>query len=562
MLAVVNLAVRLVSQRERHVVVPDRALSVIDDIPDIDVGLTAFETEEDVRASAEVELEGRGRMAAQIQRRGHVAGQIRRRVRLIDRRKVQPVEAAERRVIRLERNVVRTEADLMQAVVDRRLDGDHGRLAEGDGDNRLVKADRVRCGDMDLFLADDLVVVQHLRGHFALGAVGGEDAVFNGAHALFLDAPLRIGGDVDLGADRVRTERGERHGAVGGVVIIVAGDGGVCKHTVSGGIGDDEDGVGGRTLAAVGEGAVDLQILAGALRAEGGGSAAVTVAGINAALPDHVIRHLIHREAGGIRGLLTVGNGHNKGAVRFYTDKGSRRDASTVILAELVDRISVLVGLDKPCPRGNGVLLPAGHRIGDATHLDLGDAVRSRFTGDGMLIIVYDKHGVSWFHIAERTLAVFVVIAVAHVPAQRLTDILRMLLVVVRGIPAEHRVGRGDDVAVAQLLCGQSLRGSDLGAEITQRRVHALVAGNDVVVVMLHINVHRVDNLSSRALIIVDHDFCLFNAGRELPASLGNQFVVVIARCVFIVVQLCECPHREHAHKHNDNQQQCQALGQ
>ena len=128
-----------------------------------------------------------------------------------------------------------------------------------------------------------------------------------------------------------------------------------------------------------------------------------------------------------------------------------------MILAELVNRISVCVGLYEPCPRGDRVLLPACHFIGDAAHLDLGDAVRSRFTGDGMLIIVDDKHGVRWAHIAERALAVLIVIAIAHIPAQRLTDILRMLLIIVRGIPAEHCIRCGDNVAIAKLLCVQSL---------------------------------------------------------------------------------------------------------
>ena len=562
MLAVMHLAVGLVGQRKRHVVVPGRSLTVVDHVPHVNISLSALKVEEHIRASAEIELEADGRMAAHIQRCGHVAGHVRRSARLIDGRELQPVEAAERSVVRGERHVVRTEADLVQTVVDRGLDGNVRRLAEGDGDNGLIQRDRVRRGDGDLLLTDDLAVVLHLRGHGALGAVGREDAVFNGAHAAFLERPLGIGGNVDLGADRVGAERIELHGAAGGVVIIVAADGGVGKHTVSGGVGDDEDGVGGRTLAAVGQGAVDLQILAGTLRAEGGGSAAVAVAGVDAAHADHVIRHLIHGEAGGVRGLLAVGHGHDKGAVRSDADEGSRRDVGAMVLGPLVDRISVCVGLDKPCPRGDRVLFPAGHRIGDAAHLDLGDAVGSGLTGDRVLVIVDDKSGIRGAHVAETALAVLIVIAVAHVPAKGLTDILGMLLVVIRGVPAQHRVRRRDDIAVAQLLRGQSLRRSDLGAEIAERRVHALVARDDVVVVMLQINVHGVDDLSSRALIVVDDDFLFLDAGRKLPAFLGDQLVVVVCRRVFIVMKNCKRAEREHAHEHDDYEQHCQALGQ
>ena len=556
-----DLAVRFVGQRERHVIVPDRSLTVVNHVPDVDIRLAALEVKEDIGASAQIELEREGRMAAHIQLSGHVAGQVRRCTRLIDSRELQPVEAAERRVVRRERHIVRTEADLMQAVVDRSLDGDARRLAEGDGDNRLIQCDRVRRGDMDLFLADDLAVVLHLRGDLALGAVGHEDAVCDGAHAVFLDRPFHIGGNVDLGADRIRAERIERHGAAGGVVIIVAADGRIREHTVSGGVGDDQDGGGGRTLAAVGQGAVDLQILAGALRAEGGRSAAVTVAGIDAAHSDHVFRHFIHGEAGGIRGLLAVGHGHDKGAVRSDADEGSRCDAAAVILAELVDRIAVRVGLDEPCPRGDRILLPAGHRIGDAAHLDLGDVVGPGFAGDGMLVIVDDKRGVRGAHITEPALAVLIIIAVAHVPAQRLADVLGMLLIVVRGVPAQHRVGRGNDVAVAQLLCVQSLLGSDLNAEITQRRIHALVAGNDVIVVVLQINIHRVDDLASGSLLIVDDDFLFLDAGSELPASFRDQLVVVTIRCVFIVVKIRMGAQRENAGEHDDDKQHCQSLG-
>ena len=128
-----------------------------------------------------------------------------------------------------------------------------------------------------------------------------------------------------------------------------------------------------------------------------------------------------------------------------------------MICSVLVDRIAVFIGLDEPCPCGDRVLLPACHWISDAAHLDLGNVVGSGLAGDWVLVVIDDKHGIRGVHIAETTLAVLIVIAIAHIPAQRLTDILRMLLIIVRGIPAEHCVRRGNNVAIAQFLCVQSL---------------------------------------------------------------------------------------------------------
>ena len=252
-LSVMHLAVCFVGQRKRHIIIPRSSLSVVDHIPDVDIRLATLEVKEDVRASAQIELEREGRVAAHIQRGGHVAGKVCRCARLVDSSKIQTDKAAERGVICDKCHVVLAQADLVKPVVDRSLDRNARRLSERNGDDRLIQRDRLGCRDGDLLLADDLAIILHLHGDIALGSVRSEDTVFDSSHALFFDCPLGIGGNVNLGADRIRAECIKGHGAAGGVVIIIAGDGGVREHTVSGGIGDDEDGVGSRALAAVGQ---------------------------------------------------------------------------------------------------------------------------------------------------------------------------------------------------------------------------------------------------------------------------------------------------------------------
>ena len=55
--AVMDLTVLSVSQRKRHVVIPDCALSVIDDVPFINVGLAVLEVPKDLGAFTELELD-------------------------------------------------------------------------------------------------------------------------------------------------------------------------------------------------------------------------------------------------------------------------------------------------------------------------------------------------------------------------------------------------------------------------------------------------------------------------------------------------------------------------
>ena len=70
--AVVDLTVFSVSQRKRHVVIPDCALSVIDDVPFIKVGLAVLEVPKDLGAFAQDQVNGSSGIRAQIQGSGHM----------------------------------------------------------------------------------------------------------------------------------------------------------------------------------------------------------------------------------------------------------------------------------------------------------------------------------------------------------------------------------------------------------------------------------------------------------------------------------------------------------
>ena len=162
---------------EAHVIIPYSAFSVIYNVPYIYVGLTAFKVKDDLRGSAEVELEVNGGFVAHIQGCSHVARDVIGSVRLADSSKAQAVERTERRVVGGEAYVIRAEADLVQAVVDGCLHGDLRRLAVGDRNDGLAQRDRVGGCDVEPAFADDLVLINQLNSGGAFGAVRGKDAV-------------------------------------------------------------------------------------------------------------------------------------------------------------------------------------------------------------------------------------------------------------------------------------------------------------------------------------------------------------------------------------------------
>ena len=563
-ITVMNLTVLAVCQRELQVVVTVVVGTAVDDVPHIQISLAALEVPQDLGALAQIQLNGGGGIGTHIQGSSHGAGQINGRVLLIHGDKVQAVEGAESIVGGGEGHVARAQTDLLSHAVHKGgcLHGDLSGLAEWDGDNGLLEEQGIGGNDGHGLLAHDLTLVDHLSGHGTLGAVGGEHTVCDGAHALFLDLPSDISGDIYLGTNSVRTKRVEGNGSTGGIIIIVGGQ--VCtgKLTVCGSGGNDQNGIGGRTLTAVGQGAVDLQVLTGTLRAEGGGSAAITVSSIDTAHLDHVVCHLVHGEAGRIRSLLTVGNSHNEGTVSSDTNKGSGGDAASMIFSRILAyRITVCVRLDQEGPDANSVLLPTGKRVGLGTHHNLRHIGGTGLTGQGMIVVVDYQNRVAFIEGCRAT-AVLVVITVQNVVIQGLTDEVRVLLVVVLGIPAKHSIGSHNNVTVAQLLGFQSLSGGGLSTVVAGSGDHSLVTGNNLDIGVVEVHNSSVHNLSSGAAIVVQNLLVLRHAGGDVPASFGNEVVCATSSVAVVVRALgCKSVRGDHADEHNTYKQQRQNFG-
>ena len=556
-LAVMNLAVFRVRQGEGHVIIPDGALPVVDDVPDVHVGLATLKVKEHVRASAQLELEVQGGIAAHVQGSSHIAGDVFGSILLVNRREAQTVEAAQGRVVRGEADVIGAKANLIQTVIDSSLDGNRRRLAVGNRHGGLVHGNRFRNRNINLAFTHDIAVVNQLRSNDASRSVGGKDAVGDGAHAVFRNLPLGVLRDIDLRAGGVDAHGIEAHGAAGGVVVVVAADSCAGQLAVSRSGRNNHNGRGYRSLTAVGQGAVDLQILTGTLGAEGGGAAAVLVAGIDTAHTDHVVRHFAHGEAGGEGGLIAVGYSNNNLAIRGDANECSRSNAGAMVVDVVRSlRVAVCIGLHEPLPGRNCVLFPTGQRVAQFAHQNLGDAVGSRFTGRRINVVVdYENAVVTGFaHAVGRAVAVLIVIAVQNRVSQGLADQLRMLLVVCFGIPAKGGVRRGNDIAVTKLFGAKRLLGHGLRTILARLRNHALVARKDVGVGVVQVDLDGVDDLPPRTGSVVDDNLCFLDAGSQLPILLGNQLVV--GGCSrFIVLKRCSNACRKEADNHHNRKE-------
>ena len=400
-------------------------------------------------------------------------------------------------------------------------------------------------------LADNAAVVLHLNGYGAYSAVGGEYAVVvDGAHIGLFQNPLNVIGYVNLSADGVSAESAELNNAAGGIVLVFAADARARKNTVIRCSGDNENCIGGRSFTAVSHTAVDLKLFAGTLRNECGGSAAVAVCSIDAAELEHIVRHLILGEAGGERCHLTVIYREDKRSVSLDADECSGSAAAVVLAGILLGGNALCVRLNKPSPDGDSVLLPAGERVGNAAHHNLRHIVRPFLACDRMIIIVDYECGIIFAHSAERSTAVLIVIAVADVPAERFADILRMILIPLLSIPAEHCVGRYDYVAVTELLSVLRLVRCSLSAEVTDSRVHILIAGNDLYIRVVEINRSRMHYLSSGTCGIVQDDLGLSDSRGDIPFSLRNDIVVAASNRSVVFNTERKRTYGENADKH------------
>ena len=562
-ITVVDLTVVAISQGELQVVVTVVVGTAVDDVPHIQISLAALKVPQDLGALAQVELNGGGGIGTHVQGSGQGAGEVNGSVLLIHSDEVQAVKAAEGLVGGGEGHVVITQTDLLGNTVHESgcLHGNLSGLAEGNGNNGLLEVQGVGGNDDHGLLAHDLTVVDHLSSDLTLGTVGGKDTVLNGTHAGFLDSPLNVSGDIHLGTDGVSTQSVEGHGSAGSVVLIIGGQVGAGKLTVRGSGGNHQNGIGGRTLTAIGQGAVDLQILTGTLRAEGGGSAAVAVCGNDTTHLDHVLSHLVGGEAGGVGSLLTVGNGDHQRAVGADAHEGSGGDTRAVIFFVLIHGITVGVGLDQEGEQhGDSLLLPAGQRVQGAADPSLGHIGGTGLAGNGVIIVVDDNDGLNAaIVLALNEAAVGVELTVQDGVTERLTDEVRVLLIVSLGVPAQGAVGRHNHVTVAQLLGLKSLSRGRLGTVVAFLRPHTLSAGDHLDEGIVDVHDSGVNHLSSGAAIVIQDLLELLNTGSDIPLLLGNDLVVVTS-AVGIVIITGERMDGNHARQHDHREDHCQYL--
>ena len=554
-IAVVDLTVVAVCQRELQVVVTVVVGTAVDDVPLVNVDLAVLKVPQDLGALAQIELNGGGGVAAHVQGSGQGAGKVCGSKCLGHSDEVQAVEGTQSLIGGGEGHVARAQTDLLSNAVHKGgcLHGDLSGLAEGNGNYGLLEVQGVGGHDGHGLLAHDLTVVDHLSGDLTLGAVRLEYTVLDGAHAGFLDGPLNVSGNIHLGTDSVSTQSVEGNGSAGGVVVVVSGQVRAGKLTVRGSGGNHQDGIGGRTLTAVGQGAVHLQVLTGTLRAEGGGSAAVAVCGNDTTHLDHVLSHLVGGETGRVRSLLTVGNGDHQRTVGADAHEGSGGDTRAVIGFVLVHGVTIGIGLDQEAEQhGDSLLLPAGQGIGGAADPGLGHIGGTGLTGDGVVIVVDDHDGGNTAGL-EGTVgdtAVAVVLTVQDGVTERLTDEVRVLGVVGLGVPAQGAVGRHDNVTVAQLLGLKGLSGGGLGTVVAFLRPHTLGTGDNLDEGVVDIHDSGVENLSSGTALIVQDLLELLNTGSDIPLLLGNDLVIVTST-VGVVIITGKRVQRNHADQHD-----------
>ena len=407
------------------------------------------------------------------------------------------------------------------------------------GNHGLGEAQGIGHSQCNRMFAHNIALVQHLCSNLSGYSVGGEYSVLDGTHASFLDCPFHIIGNIHLGTNRIGSERIKCNGSAGSIVIVFGTQRCALKFTGYRSGGDNQESVGGRTLTSVRQRAVDLQILTRTLRHEGGGAAAVTVSSVDTTQLDHILAHFIHVETGRIRSLTSVGNGENDLTLSSNSHEGAGLSTTCVIFCICRLRDSVRIGLDQPLPNGDSILLPTSQRIGLGTHHHLGHIGWTRLASQGMVVVVDNNDGI----IAREgcsTLAVLIVVTIQNVVVQGLTDQVRICLVVVAVIPAQHSVGSGNDVTVAKSLSILSLSRGRLGAIVASRRNHALVTRDHLGVGIVHIDLYAMNNLSVRTVCIIQNRLGFFDARRKSPVFFGNELVIVIIfHTIRIILNRC-----------------------
>ena len=299
------------------------------------------------------------------------------------------------------------------------------------------------------------------------------------------------------------------------------------EHAICGSSRDDQDGAGSGPLTAVRQGTVYLQVFTGTLRAECGGSAAITVCGNNASHLDHIICHFIRGKACGIGSLLAINHRNHQRTVCLDTNKGSGSNACTMILATvlgiLINGISICIRLHQES-KGyrNCLLFPAGKRICHTTYPDLRNICGSVLFGKRMLVIVDDDNCLCAIGsvfckrlglFVKLPTTIYIKLTVKDRVTERLTNQMRIILVILMSIPTQRRIGSNNHVTVAELFCIERLRRGGFSTVVTFFGPHPLIAGNNLSIGIVEIHRSCVDNLSASTRIVVQNKFGLCNPG-------------------------------------------------
>ena len=250
-IAIMNLTICSVSQRQIQIICPPCTCSVIDNIPFIDISLTAFEVPKNNRAFTELELNVGSRLAAHIQCRSNIAYKVCRCMILINGYELQAIESTKVCIINRKCYIIGAETDFMQTVINRCLNRNGCSLSERNCNYRLFKRNCIRSCNVNSTLTDNLSVVNHLRCYSAFGSVGGKHTVFDGSHAFFLDRPCNIIRDIYLGTNGIGSKCIKSYSTAGSIVVIVRAYGCLSKLTIIGSSRDYQEGIRGRSFAAV-----------------------------------------------------------------------------------------------------------------------------------------------------------------------------------------------------------------------------------------------------------------------------------------------------------------------
>ena len=395
--------------------------------------------------------------------------------------------------------------------------------------------------NVDGLAADHSAAGEDLHVHVAQGAVGGENAVGNGAEAVVGQGPGRVGGHIHGIAVSVDGVGGEGVGGAGGKVIIAADDIHVVQLARGAHIGGDENAVDGRTLRAVaGDAAHRVDGLAGSLRHEGGGAAAVAVDGPLAAQGQHGLAQLVVAEAHGVVGAAAVVHDDDKGAVFLDAQHGAGGGGRGALLG-LADELAVSDGEAKV----GGDSLPA---VG----------------GDAVAVVVQlagDFSGVGVLDDGEEGLSVVRALGEVHAVVDQEVD-------GGVGVIGQRGIHGADDVVAQNVLIIPDGLGDacDLPVvDVRKVRVDAVIAGDDGNVGVGGIHLDDVHHLAAIAGGVVD-DHLGFSgrAGNQRVLFPGDHVVIVVgaeADRFRRVVRHGESSHGHRAQKHDRAQDQRYQFG-